>query len=605
MKAKMLTLLFLVVFNGSVLAGRSLERGEILQIFEALTTHPQKGWISSGTIQARHEEYQAPAISNEDIIVERIEREIQEYLSETEKAESSAQLQQMMTEAIPFNVRYRLSNEYTMISKVILKYDGDQFFWQIDVLERADSLQPPAELKGNGCLEHFNLYWNQKRVFAWDQEKYITYFRPGNHATITDTPSGVNGPLTAGFIPWGYGEYSFTALSQKESSALEQDLDGYTEIHLTMNDDLKEETFILDHGKNYALKHYSKISADGEVIIHSYGNYQQVGDAWCPGVIVIEKYDTTSTPSRLLHRDTWHLDSISTTRLEAEDFAVEFEYDALIEDFRFGEEGIQYRYSAPESPSAKKINTEQLLASKLEFQNQPIQSYLNCAMAAIQYITKQLSSEITGEQAAKTLLRSGEEAVTLHSLQEFFRQMGLHCQAVKTNIETVKQSNQYLCIAYLPQERHFVVLGDIDERFVRIIDLSRDQFYYRRKIEDFQTIWDGTALLVYSEPLVLQGSFSHIDSAQTQKIIGAGECETCTDLIQQSTESGCNYSSGMCSTHKVYFKRYGCESASYGSCYESTMPKYKTEPCIVGAPNPGTCIGTGLWTEGGEISACK
>ncbi len=56
MRTKVLILLVSICFSGAVLADRPLERAEILQIFESLTSQPKKTWIPSGTILARHEE---------------------------------------------------------------------------------------------------------------------------------------------------------------------------------------------------------------------------------------------------------------------------------------------------------------------------------------------------------------------------------------------------------------------------------------------------------------------------------------------------------------------------------------------------------------------
>ena len=62
MKAKhiLLTIFLLLSSSGVLFADRGLERTEILQIFQQLTSQPQKTWIPAGTIQASHEEYKAP-----------------------------------------------------------------------------------------------------------------------------------------------------------------------------------------------------------------------------------------------------------------------------------------------------------------------------------------------------------------------------------------------------------------------------------------------------------------------------------------------------------------------------------------------------------------
>ena len=55
----------------------------------------------------------------------------------------------MKLDAIPFNVRYKLSNEWAMSSHVTVKYDNGRFYWEINVDSRSDSVKPDASLAGN------------------------------------------------------------------------------------------------------------------------------------------------------------------------------------------------------------------------------------------------------------------------------------------------------------------------------------------------------------------------------------------------------------------------------------------------------------------------
>ena len=98
---------------------------------------------------------------------------------------------------------------------VVLKYDGNRFYWEIMVNSRDDSVKPKDELIDNDYIERFDLGWNQRRIFAWDGSKYINYFRPGNQAIIESQRGNVNGPLTAGIITWGYGKYNYKNLLQE------------------------------------------------------------------------------------------------------------------------------------------------------------------------------------------------------------------------------------------------------------------------------------------------------------------------------------------------------------------------------------------------------
>jgi len=61
-KQYVLTILCLFSINGIAFGDRQLERAEILQILQKLTSQPRKTWIAAGAIQATHEEYRAPNI---------------------------------------------------------------------------------------------------------------------------------------------------------------------------------------------------------------------------------------------------------------------------------------------------------------------------------------------------------------------------------------------------------------------------------------------------------------------------------------------------------------------------------------------------------------
>ena len=132
-------------------AEKQLEKSEILEILAVLTANPQKVWIQSGTIEATHEEYRASTTTDANKINSRIAEEVQAYKDNPNKIQLTEKLQQMKLEAIPFNTRYKLANEYTMNSTVIVKVDGEKFYWEINVGSRADSVKK--------CLARFAGSW--------------------------------------------------------------------------------------------------------------------------------------------------------------------------------------------------------------------------------------------------------------------------------------------------------------------------------------------------------------------------------------------------------------------------------------------------------------
>jgi len=571
-------------------ADRSLERTEIVQILEKLTNQPRKTWIPAGTIQAAHEEYRAPKITDLSELNNRTKEKIAEYQSSPDKRELTENLQKMKLDAIPFNIRHKLSNEYTMNSSVLVRFDGDRFYWEINANSRTDSAKPGKDLEGNFMTEQFNLDWNAKRIFAWDGEKYITYFLPGNHAivdTTGSTPHVVNGPLTAGIIPWGYGYYTYENLSAMDSSAVEKYVDGQAQIHLTLNNsDGPEMLFIMDPQKDYTVMAFSITGADNSLTSKQYCNHQLVSGNWVPTTILIERYEAGS--NRLLARDLWDITSIDANVPESYEFSVSYEADALIEHFSLvSDKPAMYRHSDT-------IDTDKLLADRLAFAANEGSQPQNCATAALKYAISQLGRDVTDQQLAE-LITEPNQQTSLFSMKRLVQQLGLYCRAVKTDIQTLKSLDNCEVVLHIPGKNHFIVLGGIDAEYVWSIDLASNKFYYRTDISFFGMDWtEGTALLVSNSPIT--GEFTDIDDVELQTIIGAAGY-TCTRILQVQHYILCEYVGGECwGTLQIFFARLGCEPAESGTCSSSMMNRFIESPCIEDPYNPFSCTITGEWT---------
>ena len=590
MKTKYFVLAIVLSLSVSCVAfaDRQLDRAEILQIFGKLTSQPRKTWIHAGTIEATHEEYRAPKTTDLNEINNQINEKIQEYQSNTIKRELTDNLQKMKLDAIPFNVRYRLSNEYTMNSTVVIRFDGDRFYWEIKANSRTDSVKPGAELEGNFMTEQFDLDWNARRIFAWDGEKYTTYFLPGNHAVVDttgSTPHVVNGPLTAGVIPWGYGYYTYENLSAAESSAVEKYIDGQTQIHLTLNNsDGSEMVFVMDPGKDYAVISYS-INDFDTIISKQYGNYQLVSGNWVPTIILIERYD--SWTNKPLASDLWNFTSVSGEAPTPWSFNVEYEADALIE----------YRSYVTDKPAmysySHTVDTDLLLAERLAFAASEGTQPQNCATAALKYTASQLGKDVTDRQLAQ-LVSERDKTASLYAMKQFAQGLGLYCRAVKLDIKTLKSLDGCEVILHIPKKNHFIVLGDIDDRYVRSIDLANDKFYYRTDVGFFGMDWtEGTALLISDSPITVK--FIDIDDGELRTIIG-GSGYSCTRLLQEYNVVYCDYVGGLCGGYfEIYNELWGCEAAESGSCSSSRMIRYVESPCILNYYLDG-CTITGEWT---------
>src|SRR4030042_3431052 len=123
----MMTLVLILMAIGPALADQALDRTATLTVIENLTSRGQKTWIPAGTILAKHQEYRAAQTTNSAGISKEIERQLADYRNDPQP-EATPELQKLRLEAIPFNVRYWMSNEYTMDSSVVLRYDGARFY---------------------------------------------------------------------------------------------------------------------------------------------------------------------------------------------------------------------------------------------------------------------------------------------------------------------------------------------------------------------------------------------------------------------------------------------------------------------------------------------
>jgi hypothetical protein len=578
-----------IVLLGSqiAVADRPLERAELLQIFEQLTAQPRKTWIAAGSIEASHQEYVASAVTDANEINRRITAEIRRYQNESNKQELTEDMQKMKLDAIPFNIRHELSNEYTMQSTEIVKFDGTRFYWEINVDSRSDSVKPGGDLAGNFMIQEFDLGINKRRIFAWDGEKYTTYFLPGNNAIVDagdSTPHPVNGPLTAGVVPWGYGRYTYTNLCAVESSGVESD-DG-TQIILTLKGaDGSESHFTLDSAKNYALINCLMEKPDGSTISRQYSDYVFIGGSWVPKTILIEQFEAGS--GRLKTRNLWNLTVIDDSALQANAFDVPYEPDALIE---------YYSDRSAKSAMYRKSNvadTNQLLTKRLKTAGSDGADTRNCATIATGYVASELGVTISDKDLA-SIVNQAKGTTSLYDMKYFLQGFGLYCRAVKTDIDTLKNLNGCRAILYFPGKSHFVVVDRIDDRYVWITDLSSAKFYDRTEISFFDMDWsDGTALLVSKQPI--QGNFNEIGGDQLTNIIGSGY--SCTYLIQSYNVIYCSQVDGLCGgKYYVYYQRYACEAADSGSCSSTKMVRYKTSPCVQDTEDIEACTVTGVWT---------
>lgn len=595
----------LVLFlDGAMAAERQLAREEILPILQTLSEKPRKFWITSGAMEATHSEYRAPKLENEGEIEALAQEELQAYIESPDKIEQSRKLQEMKCNAIPFNVRYRLANEHTMRSRHTIKVDNDKFHWQISVLSREDSIKPGG---GSFMSEHFNLRWNTERIFSWDGQKYTIYFVAGNQAVVKENsgnlPIAVTGPLTAGVVPWGYGKYCYDSLAAANISAVETEFSGQSELQLTLQYPDESEIFlVLDPEKNYAVIHQAIHEKNVKTTLQTCRDYQLIAEQWMPAHIEIEQYENTGYSSRLVARDEWDFISIGSEKLKPENFVTPFANDTLIEYFSsLLPEPLKYRHSAPTDQN-RTVDTNFLLyeylGRKTSYESVPS----NCATVGLKYIALQFGKNISDLELA-SLLENPGKTTTLYALKEFAQSLGLYCRAVQTDLQTLRNLNSYQVILHLPAKNHFTVWGNMDDTYIRLIDLSKNHFFYRTRLTAFQAEWNaGTALVISEKPIELTGNFHEIPESDQQQIIGSDNCDfgcfACTKPIQYYNVIFCPEPIYTCGgQYREYSARYTCEPGPSGSCEGTGMLRYIESPCVDDPYHPGECMITGIWTS--------
>ena len=554
------------------LGQRPLEQAESLEILTRLTSAKPETWLAAGTIEATHHEYRAAQTTDQAEIDTAIQRATQAYQGGARRAVRSAKLAELQLEALPFNVRYKMANEYTMQSNVLVRYDGQRFYWSIDVLSRDDSVTPPSDLAGNYMAEHFNQDWHGQRVFSWNGREYTIYSASVKNAVVDAShrlPRAVNGPLTAGIVPWGRGPLSYANLSNADITTTEISRDGTTLIEMAIElTNGSSMTFVLDPAKDYVVTRGTQPGPDDTIVSSTYSGYQQIAGQWIPTGIVIERYDMET--GELVASDKWDFLTLDAAVPGPEQFNIEYDPDTVVEYYspRSAKSAI-FHYS-------NMADTHHLLAEHLTYAAMNGRQTQNCATVAVKYTAARLGKSASDEVLARIVGDAGQ--TTLADLKQSARQLGLHCRAVKTDIDALKNLDTCRAILHLPGREHFVVLDHIDEEYVWLADLSNSTFLYPQEATALARNWSaGTALLLSNHPIA--GSFIDIDDTALGAIAG-GNGWSCTDKIQDEYADPCWETLYDCGGYFGYFyERWGCEQAPSGTCSNGWLPRLSEVQC--------------------------
>lgn len=551
-KYSVLIIVILVLTGNIAFASRQLDATETLEIIQTLTSNPLSTWIPYGTIEAKHIGY--------------------------------SQLNDAITE-----------------STEQVKFDGDKFYWKIDI--------SPLDGDESNLAEQVatDLKKNAKRIFVWDGSEYTMYFVSGNNAMIfkdtSDMPVNVNGPLTAGIIPWGFGLYAYDNLSTADLSAQEN---YQQQIILKVNkEDSPKMEFLLDPSKNYAVLTHSLINSNGLPFIKkTYSDFHSVNGRWIPYTIVIERYDQSNSAFELVSRDEWEITAISTDFPRQNDFDISYKNNTYIE-FRSSatDSYLSYRFSDT-------IDARSVLTKRLETALTSEDPAQNCATVAMKYVLSKLQKEPSGQQL--TQLVNAERSTNLYDMRQLARNLQCNAAAIATDLQTLKNTQGVQIILYLPGSRHYVILDHIDSEYVWLVDLSSDKFYYSVALDDFGHLWNsGIALLISNDPLGLEDGTTEISDDDLRNIIGSTDGETkfsCTDLIQTAAGRLCplpfggSFCFGRC---LIWPERFGCKEDENSSmpCEGEDKPGMWYTVCINDYSNGG-CKTYSEWFYR-SIRACR
>lgn len=543
---------FVVSLAAGVQADRLLDSEETTLLVRQLTDAPRRQWLSSGTLRARHLEYYA------------------------------------------FENKVRESTETAYSNGTYLRLDV-----QLDE-EQSTEVELTAET-ARQLNQDFQL--NRSRIFLWDGQKRVQYYESADYAVVSmnqATAPKLCGPLTAGIVPWGHGDFTYLLLMSQSPKAYERTRDGQSQFVLTyINETTTPDinvTFVLDPSKANAVLSYT-IENEQAMLRQSYSNYLQIGDRWVPSKILIERFIKVSGAAKLLSYEDWQFEEIDGTVPASGVFSLRYNNGTTVE-LHPGAGLKTFLYQASD-----RVDISTLLADKIELLASD-RSSVNCATAAMQHIAKQFSKELPQETLSE-LISEQTQKTTLYDMKQTLENTGLQCMAVETDLETLEQIDGCQTVLYLAVSNHYVLLDHVENDGAWIIDLTNRSFYTKLDIDDLLVEWNsGTALLVSDGPITppLDATFRYLAVDEMTQIQG-GDFGTysCTDLLQEEVQILCSDPMGgfLCGgAYYAFYERYGCkEDADGGTCVGKKMIAYDYAQCINDPEVQGVCTTTNQWTS--------
>lgn len=549
-KIMQLALLGLLVSGLLSLAhsGEELDQEQIQAVLAAITSKPRQGWIDAGTIAAMH------------------------YKSDTETGNM-------------------------LVTAEEVKTDNDRFRWKINI----ESNESPNTKK----KRNIDTKWNSTRIFVWDGITYSLYFKSGKQAILSDgadnNPFTVNGPLTAGVVPWGHGIYTLEKLKTSVTSVkVGQQGNLLMSIAYGRNCMIY---FEMDPKKNLAVMSQTIERAGKSRIVKKYNSYTNFSGFWIPSTILIESYDLSTANGMLITSDYWDITMVDLTPCTDDQLMADYDDDTYVEYRTPANRVLSYRHKSG-------FNTKSLLGKRVNNVKQGSNNKRNCATVAIEYAAGRLGKTLQKDEL-DSIVSGARKETSLYQLHNFAQANDLNSVAVKGDIESIASIKNCQTILHLSEAKHYVVFDHLDDKYIWLVDLDSDKFYYRTTLSEFALEWkDRTALLISKETLDVPASCTIIAETDLNEIKGsAGSFSTftCTDLIQKYDVQFCSQFAGIClGTYVIWYNRFGCEFNNEGGfCVGDKLAANIYTICIENPYIPGSCTATGDWFVGSYIHACK
>jgi hypothetical protein len=557
-------LLYVVPLCSWGFAGRVWTSAETEALLRTLTDSPRQYWIECGRIQAVHLNY----------------RQTDDWLAQTEET---------------------------------IVFDGQRFRW--DITLDSDEQGAPAPMKpGQRPLGIIDKASNRNRVFAWDGQRYIRYYPNTDYAVISEQAAAsapvLRGPLTAEIIPWGFGDYALSVLLSRQPRVEEDSLNGRGVLRLSLQHPTihppLQHVLLLDPSLDYAV--LSSTAESEAVRIHTtYADFVQVKGRWVPRQIQTERYAKRPQGLDLISYEDWQFTQVDSTEPTDEALHPRFREGTLVEVHPGGGRESLLYYSREQADIAG------LLTEKMSQPGSQMENKRNCASAAVELLKRRFASAVLPEpQPAAAAALTDDDLTSLYEVKQKLEQAGLYCQAVQTDLETLRGLSNCGIIVHLPNQKHYLVVDRIDSRSVWTIDLSSRKFYWKWRIEDFVRDWkDGTALLVADTPTRLPTQLHTLSPMQLYEIVGGDgdlfENYSCTQKIQEDDWIPCPMPIGGTICYGllyVFYPRFGCvEDENGGFCEGRPMDGMDVSPCLTDPYEFGSCTLGDFHTT--YIRACK